>query len=229
MKKKQIYKKLQKKNFFPSHVAEVGVFHPEKSNIYDYIKEGVRATLVEPDPESIRKIKEHFSDCNNLTLHPVAIFDYQGELTLIKNKASSYVKNISKSPAVINDNYKISAEDELIVKCTTFDQVDDGSIDLLSIDVEGSEWFVIQSMVSRPKVISLETHGSAYVNPYIDKILGWMKSNEYKLWYKTKADSIYVKENSIPISMIDSINLTGLNTYIFVKKLKQNLKKSVGL
>jgi hypothetical protein len=61
------------------------------------------------------------------------------------------------------------------VRCTTFDRLDDGSIDLISIDTEGSEWFVLKYITSRPDVISIETHGAAYTNPYLDEIQRWMR------------------------------------------------------
>ena len=50
--------KVDAKGFNPSHVAENGVWHPNTSNIYKYIQDGVRTALVEPDPESIRLIKK---------------------------------------------------------------------------------------------------------------------------------------------------------------------------
>ena len=45
---KTICRKLNNKGFAPQHAAEVGVYHPETSNIYDYLVDGTRCTLVEP-------------------------------------------------------------------------------------------------------------------------------------------------------------------------------------
>ena len=57
-KKKIIFNELSKKGFQPTHVAEVGVYLPETSNVYDYIKLGIKCTLVEPDPKSVNLIND---------------------------------------------------------------------------------------------------------------------------------------------------------------------------
>jgi len=36
-----LYKKVKQKGINPVHVAEVGVWHPETSNIYKFIQEGI--------------------------------------------------------------------------------------------------------------------------------------------------------------------------------------------
>src|SRR5690606_16182488 len=102
--------------------------------------------------------------------------------------------------------------------------VDDGSIDLLSIDVEGSEWFVLQSLRSRPGVITLETHGARYRNPYITEIREWMRSNGYRLLYRTSSDSTYVREGLIKITARDRVRglLTGL--YLGYRSLAKTIK-----
>ena len=51
-----LFEKVKRKKFKPTHVAEVGVWHPKTSNIYQFIIENIRTTLVEPDPESIKKM-----------------------------------------------------------------------------------------------------------------------------------------------------------------------------
>ena len=79
---KTIFRRLEARGFSPSHVAEVGVYMPETSNVYDYIEAGVRATLVEPDVASIERIEARFGEYPAVTLHRVAAYDYEGELTL---------------------------------------------------------------------------------------------------------------------------------------------------
>ena len=56
-----LYRRVTRKGLLPAHVAEVGVHHPESSNVYRFIQDGVRATLVEPEPEAIAQIKQHFA------------------------------------------------------------------------------------------------------------------------------------------------------------------------
>ncbi len=225
---KPIFKNLKKKGFQANHVAEVGVWHPETSNIYDYIKLGVRCTLVEPDPKSIALIRTHFSKQDNITLHQVAIYDFNGKIELSQRAASTFVSALTASPALVNDQYQVDPADSFEVEAKTFDRIDEGDIDLLSIDIEGSEWFVIKHMCSRPAVISLETHGAIYLNPHLDEILAWMKKNEYATWYKDNSDTVFVNPQQIKIDWKDKTKLKFTELRLSLrrtrKKLKQDLK-----
>ncbi|MFC2135952.1 FkbM family methyltransferase [Bacteroidota bacterium] len=226
-KKQLLYRKLFRKSFYPSHCAEVGVYHPETSNIRDYVKTGVKCTLVEPDPKSIQLIKEHYSDLSNVELHEVALFDYNGEIELVQRCASTFVKDLPSSPSIINDDYKISDNDKFTVECKTFDKIDDGSIDLLSVDIEGSEWFVIKHMVSRPTVISLETHGASYINPYWNEIINWVDSNNYVIWYKTGSDTVFVQNGKIKITFFDRSLLRFKDFRLHLRKQRKDLLKKL--
>ncbi|VAX30380.1 hypothetical protein MNBD_NITROSPIRAE01-674 [hydrothermal vent metagenome] len=225
---KQIFTNIKKKGFKAKHVAEVGVWHPETSNIYDYIKMGVRCTLVEPDPKSIKLIRAHFSKQENITLHPVAVYDFNGKIELSQRAASTFVSALAASPALVNDQYQVNPADSFEVEAKTFDKIDEGDIDLLSVDIEGSEWFVIKHMRSRPTVISIETHGAIYLNPHLSEILAWMKKNGYAVWYKDNSDTVFIKPEQIEIDWKDKIKLTVTELHLSIrrtrKKLKQHLK-----
>src|SRR5699024_4844465 len=129
------------------------------SNVFDYIVNGVRCTLVEPVPEYAALIREHFRDFDNVTLHEVAVTDHSGPVALVRREASTFLEELDGTPAIINDNYSVADRDKIMVEAKTFDMIDDGTIDVLSIDIEGGEWFLIKHMVSRPVFVSLETHG----------------------------------------------------------------------
>lgn len=225
--KKRIYRKLTKKGFKPTHIAEVGVYHPETSNLYDFIIDDIRTTLVEPDPKSIKLIKEFFGNRPNVTLHEVAIYERSGKITLAQREASTFVSELESSPAIINDEYRVATQDVFEVQAKLFSEIDDGTIDLLSVDVEGSEWFVIQNLISRPAVISLETHGAMYTNPKMKEINSWLQNNNYIAWYKDRSDTVYVKKGSINITLADRISLTLYEIYLFVRKNRKALKKKI--
>lgn len=220
---KNLYAQLQKKGFQPQHVAEVGVYIPETSNIFDYIEAGVRTTLVEPDPESIERIRERFAGYEHITLHTVAAYDFEGELELSQRDASTFVSQLESSPAIVNDGYVVSTDDQFSVRCTTFDTLDDGSIDLISIDTEGSEWFVIKYMRSRPDVISIETHGAAYVNPHIAEIRNWMSENGYEVLFKDRSDSVYVRSEAIRPGIVDKVALFFRNSSLAFRRFRKRL------
>jgi len=203
----QLFRKVDRKGFQPRHVAEVGVYRPEISNIYDYTVRGIRTTLVEPDPASIERIKAAFGKLSNVTLHPVAAYDFNGELKLAQRAASTFVSQLDASPAIVNDGYVLQEADEFSVEAVTFDRIDDGTIDLLSIDTEGSEWFVLKHMKSRPKVISIETHGAGYLNPHLAEIHGWMQQNRYEPFFKDGSDTVYVQPDTILLTRADRVAL----------------------
>ena len=225
--RKQLFLTLEKKNFSPKHVAEVGVYLPETCNIIDYIERGVTTTLVEPDPASIQKIQAKFGDKPQVTLHPVAVYDFSGQLELVARAASTFVSQLEASPAIVNDGYQTNTHDQFTVNSVTFDQIDDGSIDLISIDTEGSEWFVLKHMTSRPAVISIETHGAAYTNPYAKEINDWMMHNGYQILYKDRSDSVFVQPNKIAITWQDRSRLLFKNAALNTRKYKKRLLKRI--
>lgn len=200
----RLYKKLQRKNIRFSHVCEVGVYHPEYSNIIDFIREGIKTTLVEADPESVKKIRNFFSG-DNVHIFPVAVWDYDGVISFSKAKASTFVSSLTQSPALVNDKYEIKESETFEAECRQFSSIDDGTIELLSADIEGAEWYVLKTMQSRPKIISIETHGKYYTNPFISQIKQWMDEQQYLLWYKDRSDSVYVRKDIFRPALNDKL------------------------
>jgi FkbM family methyltransferase len=219
----RIYKKLKRKKLKFDHVCEVGVYFPEYSNVIDFIKEGVKATLVEADPVSIEKIKAYFKK-DDVTIFAVAIWDHNGKITLSKAKASTFVTELGSSPAILNDRHKISEAGMFEAECKKFSEIDDGTIDLLSADIEGSEWYVIKNLVSRPKIISVETHGKYYTNPFIREIISWMKEQKYVIWYKDKSDTVFVRSDIFLPGLGDKMETRLTEWLIKWKKFKRIFK-----
>jgi len=220
---KLLYRKLRNKGFKPRHVCEVGVYLPETSNILDFINEGIRATLVEADPVTVEKINAFFRG-KNITVFPCAIWDRKGTIKLSKAAASTFVAELQSSPAIKNDKYVVKEEDTFEVPCNVFSDIDDGTIDLLSIDIEGSEWYVIKHMKSRPKVLSIETHGKYYTNPFMAEINKWIAANDYRIWYKDGSDTVYVHGDIFEPTLMDKWETFLTDTAISWKKLKGRIK-----
>ena len=223
---KELYKKVISKKVAIQHVCEVGVFLPEMSNILDFIvKDRVRTTLVEPDTRSIAAIRDFFRDYNNVTLLPYAAYEYHGVLELVQRNASTFVSTLPYSPAQINDNYAIRQEDTFTVECRKFDELDDGSIDLLSVDTEGSEWYVLKYIKSRPLVISVETHGKSYVNPFFKEITGWMAANGYERWWMDKTDTVYYKKGAFRVGGGERLRLAVMDAYVKFRRARKKAGK----
>ncbi len=222
-----LFYKLKNKNIECQHVAEVGVYLPETSNIGAFANAGIRSSFVEPDPSSLDAIHKHFGERDNITIYPVAVFDKSGRVELVQRKASTYLKVLDSSPAIVNDEYKIDESDVFKVNAVTFDEIDDGSIDLLSIDIEGGEWFVLKHMRSNPMVLSIETHGAMYTNPYMTEINKWIADNEYAVWYMDGSDTVYIKQKLFPISKMDKFKLGLTKFALGYKKYRKTIKRKI--
>ena len=220
----RIYEKLLPKKITFNHVCEVGVYVPETSNILEFIRAGVRATLVEADPEVAEKVKAAFGSFNTRT-YSVAVWDTTGTLKLSKAASSTFATELPNSPARANDRYHISEELTFEVPCVQFSEIDDGTIDLLSIDIEGGEWYVLKHLRSQPKVLSIETHGKYYTNPFMPQIAAWLQSHGYVLWYKDGSDSVYIKQGLFEVSLFDQLETKQAELLIRWKKFKRAFKK----
>jgi FkbM family methyltransferase len=216
----ELYRKCAGKKLTFSVVCEVGVYKPETSNILDFIHSGTKAILVEPDENSLKRIYEVFRD-KHVEVHPCAIYDYNGKLELVQRDASTFAKDLPSSPAQANDNYKIDEQDTFTVDCKVFSEIDPGTIELLSIDTEGCEWYVLKNLISRPKIISMETHGRFYTNPFMKDIRNWIRTNDYRVWYKTKSDTVYFKKGTMKLSLTEFTDLFFMHGYIFFRRLKK--------
>ena len=220
----RLTKMLKKKNYTPRHVCEVGVWHPKTSNIKYYIEKNIKSLLIEPDPESIALIKKEWGERKNLTLKTVACTDFEGTIDLHKAGSSSFVSSTKNSPAMVNDSFDIRNNISTKVDAKKFSSEDPGDIDLISIDIEGSEWFVIKHMLSRPDVISIETHGGYYINPHIEDIKQWMDKYNYVLWFKDNSDSVYVKKDVIKVQFNEILLLILKNIHLIFRRYRKGLK-----
>lgn len=221
---KRIYQKLRSKRVDVRHVCEIGVYMPETSNVIDFINAGVRATLVEADPETVSQIRSYF-DGRNVTVYPVAVWDSEGTLKFSKAASSTFATELPNSPALENDRYKISEDNTFEVPCVRFSQIDDGTIDLLSIDIEGGEWYAIKHLRSDVKVLSIETHGKYYTNPFINEIRNWIETNGYVLWYEDPSDSVFIKRGLFEPDASDRLETALVRLKIRWKKFKRIFKR----
>lgn len=211
------YDKIKAKEIGVAHAVEVGVWMPQTSNIQSFIRDGIFCELVEPDPNVLPKIEEYYKEYPNIRIHPVAVYTDNCKLELFRTNASTFVGELPASPALVNDKYQKKNEDKFVVNAVKFSSIDDGTIDALSIDTEGCEWFVLQNLISRPKVISLETHGKKYKNPYFDEILNWIEENNYRIWYIKDSDTVIVWSGLFELTLSERVSL-------FTEKMKFYLR-----
>jgi FkbM family methyltransferase len=195
----RLYLMCKKKGIAPKKVAEVGVYFPETSNVLPFIREGVPAMLVEADPMCVDKIRLYFAEQPGVDIYPYAIWEQNGQLALYRTNASTFVGELQAAPAIVNDSYARDESNRFIADARKFSEIDDGMIDLLSIDIEGAEWYVLKHMRSRPVVIAVETHAGEYTNPFLPEIRGWMRENNYVRWFVDNTDTVFVRRDAVPL------------------------------
>lgn len=182
-----------------AHACEIGVYLPEYSNVAGWIDAGVRTTLVECDPRTVAALRTRWGGHPHVRIEGVAVADAPGTLTVHRAGASTFGANVPRSPATVNDGFRIGHGETFTAPAVTFDTLDDGRIDVLVIDIEGAEWFVLQHLVSRPAVISVETHGKRYQNPFAHEISAWMQQEGYGAWYHDDSDTVFRRDWSAPV------------------------------
>jgi len=177
-------------------VCEVGVFAPSASHVKDLIPESKKVILIEAQEKHVNALRKAFLEYEYVMVHNVAI--YHSNLDRIKlycKNAAAFIDGI-ESPELLIKNYTPNESDAFFVKAMTFDNYDDGDIDILAVDIEGAEWYVIEKLKSRPKLICLETHYKPplYVNPHMREINKWMFENHYMKYCEDVSDTIYIKK-----------------------------------
>ena len=82
------------------------------------------------------------------------------------------------------------------------------TIDYLSLDIEGAEYQVLNTIPYDQidiKVISIETKHGSNVSAHLKKINRLMKQNGYKFWKTISVDDIYVKRDLFHTFMKDEL------------------------
>lgn len=185
----------------PRRVAEIGVGGQKKYiHVDSLIQKGVPALLVEPHPKSCNLLREIYKNSNHVETHEVALSDHCGIATLYDANMSSYLEG-TVSPFSIQIGTQ--PKEHHRVACTTFDTIDPGDIDIMFIDVEGAEYFVLKHMVSRPKIIQIEVGKTQetslitkFTNSRIIEIRRWFDENGYQFAFAAdENDLVYILNN----------------------------------
>jgi FkbM family methyltransferase len=181
-------------------IFEIGVGNPNICRTRHLMgSSNVNLFLFEANPYTFKNIQQAFQNYNNVELYNFAIFDRDGEIIFCEDGDSSYVDEII-SPTKHNVPSIAETKTKLTIPCKHIKFFDKGNIDAILIDTEGCEWKIIKGMISRPKIIVLETnnpddHGNgSYNTPDLDLIEKWMDENKYSLIYKDITDSYYEKQ-----------------------------------
>lgn len=186
--------------FTPRTLIEVGAACGESYRLDHYVKGGFKVVLVEANPRLYHCLAKGYPQGafrqtwpqttpppylypavtgSNLQIVHAAVADHNGTIKLYERDASTFVGGVN-SPARQNDGYSEREKDAYEVPAVTIDRLDDGQVDVLLADCEGSEWFCLKGLISRPRLIVLELKGGGYRNPFRAEIDAWMTENGYR-------------------------------------------------
>lgn len=191
----------------PKVVAEVGTFDAGHLQSLPFVFDRqCRLYLFEPNPECVRDLRSVFAKADNVEITEVAIGDEYGQADLLIPRAtpgnpnaasSAFLEGVS-SPYIARESAGNNENmDSVRVEVVPFSEFDPGDIEALHVDTEGNEWKVIKTLISRPKLISLEMFGKfGYENANKTLIEEWMNDNGYQEYLVGKNDIIYVKKRS---------------------------------
>ena len=183
---------------------------------------GLRCTFVEPEAEAFSQLGEAAGHLENVCLVNAAIAQAEGNVTLVKAGASSFLQGV-ESPAIVNDGLTEESAQTEEVRALTFDTIDDGSIDYLRVDTEGSEWYVIENLVSRPDVIVLELFGKRYLNPRSRQLRRWLKAHDYFPALMDRSDVVFFKKGSVNPSLCDRIRYRVRLSRVYLRLVRKRL------
>ena len=176
--------------------AEIGVFSYADSAIRGFCETGVACDLYEAVPRFCDHIEIDIRDRPSVRLFRFAVANRNGTLDLHLAGlvgGSTFAAGQATSPALVIDRFVPDDASRFTVPVRDFADVDGGSYDVVSIDIEGGEWLVLQRMRSRPAVLAVETHFRKYVNPHLPEIIAWCRTNGYRVWYLTRSDTVFYR------------------------------------
>lgn len=172
---------------FHLNVWEVGVGDEftSKSRAF-WSNEANQVTLFEPNPFLYASLARKTTPYRNVKLYNVAISNENRFGHLVSAGLLSYLPEF---PSPINTIFreKLTPMLDILkvpVNIMTFDQFDNGCIEMLILGMEGAESTVFETMRSRPHVIILNNHYAndyGYTFPRIEVIQHWCKDNQYQI------------------------------------------------
>ncbi len=183
-------------HFNPKVIFEIGVGNPSICRTTPFFnRSGVRVEMFEANPNTYNDLIRTFGFIGNATIRNLALYDKDSIIEFSVDGDSSYISEVV-SPTIHNAPKEyIESRQKITVQAKTLAEFDKGDIDLILIDTEGCEYKIISTMISRPKLVVVETHNETYRTPHLDLLEDWFQKNDYSLVRKEITDSWYVKND----------------------------------
>ena len=179
-------------DFTPRCMAEIGVSFPEHSLLGAY-SDKCPVLLVEPHLPAARALAVAFP---NARVRAVAVAEHSGQAQLFDQGQGSWLTSVKGAPGETDGGATVQDSHVSPVRAVRMDEIDPGNIDVLTLDMEGSEWWALKHLVSRPLILSIETHltNGYYINPYRAEIEEWCFREGYCKIAEDITDSFYLRK-----------------------------------
>lgn len=174
---------------------EIGVGNPGICRAVNY--SDCECHLFEANPNTYNQLKDSFGGRSSWCLYNCAIADYNGKIKFSMDGDSSYISNIAAPTIQCAPLEYVNSREIVEVDCFKISEFDKNDIDILLLDMEGSEFFVLKYLISRPEkiIIEMDNGGRGYINPFYSEIVDWMNANNYKMIDKNE-DAIFIKNEN---------------------------------
>tara|TARA_B100000780_G_C21023873_1_gene410411 strand:- start:42 stop:710 length:669 start_codon:yes stop_codon:yes gene_type:complete len=172
----KIIRELIKPDYQNGFYVDVGCYHPKKhSNTYLLYKEKKWSGInIDIEPDKIKAFKLSRPGDENIC-SPIS--NKKSYVKIVKHQDFGIGSHVVKSNKSIKNSFLTKTLDEVLLKS----QYKNRQIDLLNIDIEGSDFEALKSLnlkKYKPKIIIIETH-----KKFINEIL---KLDIYKYLIKSK-------------------------------------------
>lgn len=193
-------------------IFEIGVGPPNicKSSFFINYPH-IQCSLFEPNPVLFNKLRECFEKYSNFHLYNCAIGGQESNAMLNMLGECSWIEG-TLSPSICNKTQSEESLQKYKIDIKPLNQYDKGDIDILLLDCEGYEFEVIKTLVSKPKIISIELSCADYRTPNYEKILAWMYENDYGMIDRANdkdwilmSDSVFIQLHSNPFGFIQKV------------------------
>jgi hypothetical protein len=181
----------------PRMVAEVGVNEPEKCSVAPFLRAGIPGILVEPLPWCAERLRDSFPTARVIE---GVIGDGHGTTILYDRGEGSWIDDVPAGCAP-DEHVNHSAmqreafHPQFLRRVPKFPwwQVEHHRLDVLCVDTEGAEWFVVRDMRVLPRLVRLETHftHSGWRNPYLDRIHERLAYHGYDVLGEDVSDTLW--------------------------------------
>ena len=185
-------------HFTPKKILEAGIGTTDGVQSLEFLLNGAEGILFEPNKGFYDELVSDLGHLPNIKIHNKALYKEKGIKKFYDKWACTFIDEMYESSgAKIQDNYVKDEKDAFECETDTVDNYDDGNIDILCLDCESCEWFVLEKLKSRPTIIQIETHSifSEYKPYNIDKISQWLMDNDYFRLAINESDTICVTKS----------------------------------